>query len=116
MVLRHSNENRSKTEKGKRYRMQLEDTTAVKDNRGRLAQLVERRSVEREAAGSIRGQTNTQGLQITEDEGATSGLQTVRPSRGLDDHVEMTVSSPVGTGIDRSWLQQLDWLDCFLPS
>ena len=44
----------------------------------------------------IRGQTNIQGLKITEDEGATFGLQRVRPSRGSDDHVEMAVLSPVG--------------------
>ena len=51
-----------------------------KFNCGRLAQLVDRRSAEREVAGSIRGRTNTQGFKITEDKGATFGLQTVRPS------------------------------------
>ena len=58
--------------------------------------MVKRRSTERKVAGSIPGRTNTQGLKITEDEGATSGLQTVRPLRGSDDHVEMAVPSPVG--------------------
>ena len=31
-----------------------------------------------------------------ETEGYKNGLQTVRPSRGSDDHVEMAVPSPVG--------------------
>ena len=53
----------------------------LKVYRGRLAQLVERRSAEREVTGSIRGRTNIQGLKITEDEGATLSLQTVRPTR-----------------------------------
>ena len=39
---------------------------------------------------------NTRGLKIIEDEGATFGLPTVRPLRGLDHHVEKVVLSSVG--------------------
>ena len=54
------------------------------------------RSAEQEVAVSIPGWTNTRGLTIIEDKGATFGLQLVRPSCGSDDHVEMVVPSPVG--------------------
>ena len=38
----------------------------------------------------------TQGLEITEDEGATH-LKMVKPTRGSDDNVEMAVPSLMGT-------------------
>ena len=39
-----------------------------------LAQLIERQSAEREVSGSNPGRTNTQGLKITEDEGAAFAM------------------------------------------
>ena len=55
----------------------------------RLAQSVERLTVEREVAGSIPGAGQLR------NEGTTFALQTVGPSRDSDDHVEMAVLSPV---------------------
>ena len=52
----------SKVEKKKTVKRSLRNVVAAW-----LAQLGERRSVEREAAGSNPGRTNTQGLNITEE-------------------------------------------------
>ena len=54
-----------------------------------LAQSVERLTAEREVAGSIPGaEPLLRVLKWLRNEGTSSALQAVRPSRGSDDHVK----------------------------
>ena len=49
----------------------MKDSCSFSLTNAGLAQLVEPLSAEREVAGSMTGRTDTQGLKIAEDEGAT---------------------------------------------